>query len=400
MENFLPNATANEFLTECYRYFLSRESDADGREYFLAEMAKGMTRQSVIQVIVSSDEFIHRFNDLSSPNRSNVVSAFRKFSAEGHFYSPIPASDDFNEKYDALALGEIGDDLIDAKAQLELADRFKIFYDELPFPEEPSDRRRFYLNNGAFNYFDGIILYSFIRYLKPKRIIEVGSGYSSAAMIDTCEMYLEGKTDITFIEPYPDTLHQRLSAQDEKRYTILDKNVQDVGLDAFGVLERNDILFIDSSHVSKFGSDVNHLLFNVIPTLKEGVVIHFHDIFRNFDYPKEWLNEGRAWNEGYLVRAFLSQNKNFKILFFNDWFAHNHWDYLADNMPLCSVQPKAARSRTAGSVCGCNTWEKPPARAHEVSGALALHVMKVCLSSEYRAQFLDIPCPGIERHRF
>ena len=81
--------------------------------------------------------------------------------------------------------------------------------------------------------------------------------------------------------------------------------MQDVALSTFSGLRRGDILFIDSSHVAKIGSDVNHLVFTVLPALQSGVLVHFHDIFFPFEYPQAWLAEGRAWNEAYLLRAFL-----------------------------------------------------------------------------------------------
>ncbi len=78
-------------------------------------------------------------------------------------------------------------------------------------------------------------------------------------------------------------------------------------------MSENDILFIDSSHVMKFGSDVSYLLLEVLPALRPGVLVHFHDIFANFDYSELWLREGRAWNEGYALKAFLLHNRDFRI---------------------------------------------------------------------------------------
>lgn len=351
MKRLLQQATDDEFLTHCYQYFFSRQPDPEGREHHLRALAAGLRREDLIQSFVASEEFIGRFSNAHAWSVERLVDSAPKFVADGHFYSPIPASEDY-KNYDASALGDISADLANEQKQLELAESFKTFYDELPFPADESDAYRYYLNNGAFNYFDGIILYCFIRWLKPRKIIEVGSGFSSAAMMDTCERFLQGSTDITFIEPYPATLYSRLLPEDKARYTIIEKKLQDVPLDIFRSLQKNDILFIDSSHVAKFGSDVNHLLFNILPILQEGVVLHFHDIFRNFDYPLEWLQEGRAWNEGYILRAFLSSNRNYRILFFNDWFAHRHWDYLERNMPLCTVQPKGSPFKN----CGVSLW--------------------------------------------
>jgi hypothetical protein len=108
----------------------------------------------------------------------------------------------------------------------------------------------------------------------------------------------------------------------------------DIGPQVFTQLEENDILFIDSSHVSKIGSDVNYILFNVLPKLNPGVIVHFHDILWPFEYPQEWINQGWAWNEAYMLRAFLQFNTKFQVSLFNSYVGHTFNDYLADNMPL------------------------------------------------------------------
>ena len=121
---------------------------------------------------------------------------------------------------------------------------------------------------------------------------------------------------MTFIEPFPDRLRRILRSGDE-RHTLLTMPVQDVPLRHFTGLETNDILFIDSSHVVKIGSDVNWLLTNVLPALNRGVIVHIHDIFWPFGYPDAWLVEGRAWNEVYVVQAFLQFNSAFDVLWFS-----------------------------------------------------------------------------------
>ena len=100
-------------------------------------------------------------------------------------------------------------------------------------------------------------------------------------------------------------------------------------------LASGDILFIDSTHVSKAGSDVNHIFFKILPSLAEGVNIHLHDIFYPFEYPKEWIYEGRAWNENYVLHAFLQYNSAFKITFFSNFLARFHHRTFHEKMPLC-----------------------------------------------------------------
>ena len=110
--------------------------------------------------------------------------------------------------------------------------------------------------------------------------------------------------------------------------------MQEVDSQVFAELQTNDILFIDSSHVAKIDSDVNHIFFRILPLLNRGVYIHFHDIFYPFEYPLDWVYEGRAWNETYLLRAFLQYNQQFEIQLFNtfiDWF---HKEKYFHDMPL------------------------------------------------------------------
>ena len=172
-----------------------------------------------------------------------------------------------------------------------------------------------------------------MRHFQPKRIVEVGSGYSSAVMLDTNELFFDNNIKLTFVEPYPDRLKGLLKSGDNKFVELLEDNVQNVDLNIFMQLEAGDFFFIDSSHVSKTDSDLNHLLFIVLPVLKPGVMIHFHDIFYPFEYPAAWVLAGRNWNEDYLLRSFLMYNSNFKIEFFAD-FLHKHYANCFTELPL------------------------------------------------------------------
>lgn len=110
-------------------------------------------------------------------------------------------------------------------------------------------------------------------------------------------------------------------------------------IEVFTALDSGDLLFIDSSHVIKCGSDVQFLMFQVLPNLSKGVFLHFHDVFYPFDYPDWVLLEGRYWNELYFLRAFLSYNSEWKIYFFNTYVATVFKDYIQENMPLCLKNP-------------------------------------------------------------
>jgi hypothetical protein len=172
-----------------------------------------------------------------------------------------------------------------------------------------------------------------IRKNKPKRIIEIGSGFSSGLMMEVNEKYFDNKIDITFIEPYPELLYQRMRKGDKSRYKVIPNCVQDVPLDIFKQLKKDDILFIDSTHVSKFNSDVNYEIFNILPELDNGVIIHFHDIFDGFEYPLNWLRDGWAWNEDYILRAFLTNNNGYEVLLMSDYLASHYSELLRKSVP-------------------------------------------------------------------
>ena len=259
----------------------------------------------------------------------------------GHFYSPIPSLEEIRAREGEL-FGMPPPSLpgIDLRAgeQLALVKELAAFYADMPFPREQSPKTRYWFENWAYSYSDAIYLYSMLRKLQPRRVIEVGSGFSSAAMLDTADRFLP-ETEFTFIDPDTSTLDALLRPADREHVTVIRARLQDVPLETFDALAENDILFIDSTHVSKTGSDVNRIVFEILPRLAAGVHIHFHDVFYPFEYPKEWVYEGRAWNEDYILRAFLEFNGAFEIVLFGTWLARFHRDLLAELMPLTLENP-------------------------------------------------------------
>ena len=262
------------------------------------------------------------------------------FVPAGHFYSPIPDLDDVARDRDRIFDGDVrelpGIDLRD-DAQFDLLASFVAYYDELPFTPEPSGGLRYHYENPAYSYCDGILLHCMIRHARPARIIEVGSGYSSCMILDTDERWFDGSIETTFVEPYPELLRSLL--RDDDRARILPERLQDVDLDEFRRLAADDILFIDSTHVSKVGSDVNRLVFDILPILAPGVYVHVHDVHFPFEYPEVWIEEGRAWNEAYLLRAFLQFNSDFEVVLMSTYVTRFHRDFVAEHLPLCLRNP-------------------------------------------------------------
>lgn len=271
---------------------------------------------------------------------------FLRSAPPGHYYSPIPRLDDIKAK-DAELFGSLPKEVagidLNEDGQIDLFQKLSKYYNDQPFRAMKTAGLRYFFENRGFPYADAIILFCMIRFTKPKRVIEVGSGYSSCVILDTNELYFGNSIQCTFIEPYPQLLLTLLKDGDKQRFEILDTKVQDVDLDRFRELSAGDILLIDSSHVSKIGSDVNHIFFKILPALRSGVYVHFHDIFHGFEYPREWVYQGIAWNEDYILRAFLQYNSAFKIQLFNSFFAQFHKDELVEKMPLCM-------NNTGGSI--------------------------------------------------
>lgn len=235
--------------------------------------------------------------------------------APGHFHSPLSGPTDV-ARAKANSTHDDVDDVVGldlrVNEQRELVDRMIPLWDDY-LATDPG--RRFQPDNTMYARTEAAPYDAMLRLRRPKRVIEVGSGFSTAVAMDTRDAALPD-LHITCIEPYPDRLLGLLRPGDHEHLELRREAVQDTPLEVFDTLQRDDILFIDSTHVSKPGSDVNWLLFEVLPRVPVGVLIHFHDIFWPFEYPRQWLDEGRDWTEGYLLRAFLAHNDQFAVRLF------------------------------------------------------------------------------------
>jgi hypothetical protein len=259
----------------------------------------------------------------------------------GHFYSPIPDLEEvWRHQSEIFSHPPVvpGVDLR-LDRQLALLDRLAPHYQGLPFTETKHPGLRYYYDNPNFSYGESIVLYCMLKLLRPRRIVEIGSGHSSCVILDTNEQALENAMQCTFIEPYPDLLLGLMQPGDRERVRLYRERVQDVDPALFDELEAGDILFIDSSHVSKVGSDVNHIIFQLLPRLRPGVYIHVHDIMVGFEYPREWVYQGRSWNEAYLIRAFLQYNAAFTIELFNSYLGWYHREAFIARLPLVDRNP-------------------------------------------------------------
>ena len=167
-----------------------------------------------------------------------------------------------------------------------------------------------------FGSIDTSIYKGIISRFRPSRIIEVGAG---ASTVEASRQIVASSIDceLIAIDPFPNrTEFEVLESLD---VTLLKLRVQEVKSELFQQLQPNDILFVDTSHCAKTGSDVLDIFFRVLPTLAPGVLIHVHDIFYPFEYPFEWIfGQTRSWNEIYFLRALLSYHSTLRVQLFND----------------------------------------------------------------------------------
>lgn len=244
-----------------------------------------------------------------------------------HFYQPIPDTRTLNDDLWRKQSELIGIDM-NEEYQLNLlsqfSSKFKEEYDNLP-KHRTSNPFQYFLTNTSFNPADGKFYYSMIRYFKPSKIIEIGAGFSTllaAQAIRKNEESYNTQCELIAIEPYPRSF---LKIGFPSLTRLIQKKVQEVPLSFFNNLNENDILFIDSSHILTIGSDVYYEFLEILPRLKKGVIIHFHDIFLPAEYSKKViLKDHHFFNEQYLLQAFLAFNDSYKILWAGSYMYLNY----------------------------------------------------------------------------
>jgi predicted O-methyltransferase YrrM len=169
-----------------------------------------------------------------------------------------------------------------------------------------------------------------VRYFKPRRIIEIGGGFSTRVMAQACVR--NGDGELVTVDPHPDPI---LVSGFPGLSRCIQAQVQDLEVSMFQALQEGDMLFIDSSHVVRCSGDVNHLYLKVLPTLRKGVIVHAHDMFFPYEYPKPWgLKQFRFYSEQYLVQGFLMFNSEFEVLLCNSYLGKKHIEELRATFPL------------------------------------------------------------------
>ena len=263
-----------------------------------------------------------------------------------HFYSPIPDIKDLESRKIWEKKSELSGIDFRPKEQLALLEHLgHEFGSECEWPLTPTAiPTQFYLINNSFSYGCASALHAIIRHFKPQHFIEIGSGHSSKIISKALEMNKDDDPSRTpeyiVVDPYPSEM---VSTQLPSVSKVMKEKVECVDPKLFEILEENDILFVDSGHTVRTGSDVNFILLEVLPRLRSGVIIHFHDINLPYEYPKVYFTNPQFrmfWTEAYLLQAFLTFNRDFEILLAMNYLQTDHMsDYckafprfkLADN---------------------------------------------------------------------
>ncbi len=251
-----------------------------------------------------------------------------------HYYSPVPDTSKL-VKADFEKIIPLNGIDIRENEQLDLISQFSVKYRKEydAFPSKQGiDAYIFHTGQTSFRSVDSQVLYCMVRSLRPKKMLEVGSGFSTmlsaqAIVRNNDEGY---PCDFCAIEPYPNRVIEKgFPGLSE----LLRKPVQAVPMAEFSALVANDILFLDSSHTVKTGGDVNFEILEILPSLAKGVYIHIHDVFIPYEYPQDWILKGqRFWAEQYLLNAFLLYNDSFRIKWMSHYMHRNHSEKLRELM--------------------------------------------------------------------
>jgi len=245
-------------------------------------------------------------------------------------YTPIPELPAAGAEIWTRPPALVGLELDPAKHLEFLRAELKPFLSEFDPPSRPQSEEGFHLWNGYYQSVDAEVLYAMVRYLRPRRVLELGSGYSTLVTAAAClRNAAEGTSaEFTAVDPTP-----RIPVSSPGLTRLERSRAEELPLEHFLELEERDVLFVDSSHVVKLGGEVNFLVLEVLPRLRPGVAVHFHDVFWPYEYPRAWYVRGTYATEQYLLQAFLLGNRDYEILFAAHAVARAHRAELEDVIP-------------------------------------------------------------------
>lgn len=265
-----------------------------------------------------------------------------------HFYSPIPDTRDLDDRADVMPSHTPGLDLRFGQ-QLNLLNQLGPLAEATA--EWPTYSERGALlarDNDAFGGLDTQVYFALLRHFRPHRVLEVGAGFSTLVALSALSSVPDSR--LVSVDPWPrDFLLADGTAVEAARqagqWQLICQPVQDLPAAHFLELDRGDVLFVDSSHIARRGSDVVYLVTQVLPRLNPGVIVHFHDIHIPYDYPVSLARDKlQFWNEQYLLSAYLADNPRVEVLVAVHALAMHH------HAILRSVFPHAVRWE------GCSFW--------------------------------------------
>jgi hypothetical protein len=258
------------------------------------------------------------------------------------YYSPIPELDALPERLwlDPPPMPAVGWDL-DAQLRYVVEELGPLMAEQAA-PPDPPGVGGYHYRNPFFNALDADVLYAIVRRLRPPRIIEIGSGFSTLVIENAAARNRAEGSSLRHevYDPFP-SVHL---APVRDRLQLHRAPAEAVAAETLAGLAAGEVLFVDSTHTVKPGSDVVHLLLDVLPRLQAGVVIHIHDFFRPFEYPRVLMERfGCYWQEHHLVQALLVGNPDFEILCANHALARLRRDALLPVVPALEpeMQPSS-----------------------------------------------------------
>jgi predicted O-methyltransferase YrrM len=187
--------------------------------------------------------------------------------------------------------------------------------------------------NGAVGYgpSESTVLHAFVATERPRRVVQIGAGVSTSVIL-TAAREAGHEIEVTCVDPYPTDYLVRLASQGQ---IVLDRRpAQEVPVDELAALESGDLLFVDSTHTVKPGSEVNRIILELLPRLRPGVWVHFHDIWLPYDYPRDMLTDSIFfWNESPMLHAYLADNARMTTRVCCSWLHYEARDELTRVVP-------------------------------------------------------------------
>ena len=274
---------------------------------------------------------IRKFGLKNMPISDSILTNVGIYPLNDHYYEPLIKRKSLDRNYRKQRSLSGIDWNVDG--QLNTLKNFNFQKELADIPQNKTKQREYFYLNGNFEAGDGGFFYSMIRSIKPKKIIEIGCGYSTLVAVKAIAKNKieapEHTCELTCVEPYRQHWLADLPVK------LIKEPVEKLDIEIFSQLEENDILFIDSSHMIRPQGDVLFEYLTILPSLKKGVIVHVHDIFSPFDYPNEWIIDGQCfWDEQYLLEAFLSFNSEYKIIGALNYLKAFHQEALLEKIPL------------------------------------------------------------------